>query len=215
MKILGQPTVLLIVSLFIFSCKNKEKQTIPANETPKKDTNLALNPQQFTNPYSSVDKSPMDMSYFPADYPQLKMATNSTRPPVARVIYSRPQLQGRHVFGDVLKYGETWRLGANEATEIQFYQDVMILGKKIKAGRYILYCIPQEDKWSVILNSNIDSWGLKQDPSKDVQKFDIPAVHNHNASPLEYFTIIFEKTATGADMLIAWGDVVARLPISL
>nr|WP_315818687.1 DUF2911 domain-containing protein [Paraflavitalea speifideiaquila] len=67
-----------------------------------------------------VDKSPMDMAYFPVDYPKLKMSGNAKEPLVARVIYSRPQKSGRAIFGDVLKYGHTWRLGANEATEIEF-----------------------------------------------------------------------------------------------
>ena len=113
------------------------------------------------------------------------------------------------MFGQILKYGEPWRLGANEATEIQFYKDVTIQGKKIKAGRYMLYCIPYEDKWTIVFNSNIDSWGLKIDPSKDLYRFDIP-VSTNNPS-LEYFTMVFEKTDRGANLLMGWDTILARL----
>ena len=86
-----------------------------------------------------------------------------------------------------------------------------IQGKKIPAGRYIIYGIPHPDKWTIILNSNIDSWGLKQDASKDAGRFEIPITNNDIS--LEYFTMVFEKTDTGADLVIAWADIIARLPI--
>jgi hypothetical protein len=66
-----------------------------------------------------------------------------------------------------------------------------------------------------VLNSNIDSWGLKQDAEKDVQRFTVPAVHDHGSPSLEYFTIVFEKTGSGANMIMAWGDIAAKLPIDL
>src|SRR5687768_9424771 len=90
----------------------------------------------------TLDQSPMDMSYYPAGYPVLKIQNKITEPLAMRVIYSRPQLNGRRVFGELQKLGEIWRLGANEATEIEFFKDVTINNKKVKKGRYTLYCIP-------------------------------------------------------------------------
>src|ERR1700746_4015400 len=91
------------------------------------------------NPYSTIDLSPMDMSYFPVNYSQRKMHHDITTPPVRRAIYSRPHKQGREIFGSLLKYGERWRLGANEASEIEFFKNVTIQSKKVNAGRYIIY----------------------------------------------------------------------------
>ena len=68
----------------------------------------------------------MDMSYYPNGYPVLKIQDKATEPLVARVIYSRPQKNGRTIFGELLEYGKVWRLGANEATEIEFFQVVKI-----------------------------------------------------------------------------------------
>ena len=67
----------------------------------------------------ALDKSPMDMSYFPADYPILKTQNKANVPPVARVVYSRPQKDNRPIFGQLIEYNKVWRLGANEATEVK------------------------------------------------------------------------------------------------
>ena len=158
-----------------------------------------------------LDKSPMDMSYYPVGYPVLKFQNKVTDPLVMRIIYSRPQLNGRKVFGDLQKLGEVWRLGANEVTEIQFFKDVWINNKKIKKGRYSLYCIPFNDKWTLIINKETDVWGLKYDAEKDVTRIDLPIEKN---STTEALTIIFAKSDTGANMLMYWDDVKATLPIT-
>ncbi len=209
--------VKISLALFLFlvigiTCKPKQKEEPIEPPKTKTDTLIIQQPEIPANTYASVDISPMDMSYFPVDYPKIKMANASVPPPVARVIYSRPQLQRRPLFNGIIKYDEHWRLGANEASEITFYKDVTVQQKKIKAGRYIIYGIPQEDSWTIILNSNIDSWGLKQDTTKDVGRFKIPV--STNGTSLEYFTMVFEKSDTGANLVIAWADVVAKLPIT-
>ncbi|MEO5563697.1 MAG: DUF2911 domain-containing protein, partial [Chitinophagaceae bacterium] len=113
---------------------------------------------------------------------------------------------------DLLKYDEPWRLGANEATEIDFYKTVTIQGKKVAPARYIIYCIPHADTWTIVLNSNIDSWGLQQDPKKDVQRFEVPITTNN--PPQEYFTMQFEKTDAGANLQMSWDSVSAVLPLT-
>ncbi|HQW42899.1 MAG: DUF2911 domain-containing protein [Chitinophagaceae bacterium] len=203
---------LLLCSFFLFSCSEKKKSSNDTNKGSKADTTIVSKPEKPVNGYAPVDVSPMDMSYFPVNYPILKMSDSITTPPLARVVYSRPHLQGRNLFQEVLKYGEPWRLGANEATELDLYKEATIQGKKIKAGRYILYCIPQQDQWTIVLNSNIDSWGLHPDVSKDVARFTVPVSQTDNS--FEFFTMIFQSTTTGADLLMAWGYVETKLPIS-
>jgi hypothetical protein len=154
----------------------------------------------------------MDMSYFPENYPLLKMTDSAPPSPKARVIYSRPYLQGRPLFSKILKYGEPWRLGANEATELELYTPASIQGKRISAGRYILYCIPQADSWTIVLNSNIDSWGLHPDPAKDIARFTVPVTRTNTF--FEFFTMVFVKTDNGADLVMAWERVEARLPLT-
>jgi hypothetical protein len=205
-------TCLFIISLFFFiACGNKENKPVEKEMIPSKDSSKLMAPGKKENPYKIVDISPMDMSYFPDDYPLQKMANAVKTPPLARVIYSRPHLQGRILFQNLLKYGDWWRLGANESTELDLYTDAFIQDKKIKTGRYVLYCIPQPDNWTIIINSNIDSWGLHPDSTKDIARFIIPV--KQTANHLEYYTMIFEKTMNGTDLLMAWDNLEARLPV--
>jgi hypothetical protein len=161
-----------------------------------------------------VDKSPMDMSYYPNGYPVMKIQDKANEPVLARVIYSRPQKNSRTVFGDLLEYGKVWRLGANEATEIEFYQNIKVKGNKLKKGRYTLYCIPYADKWTIIINKDTDTWGsFKYDSKKDVLRVDVPVIKQTEIT--ESFTMMFEKSATGISLVTAWDDVKTELPIQL
>jgi len=51
-----------------------------------------------------LDKSPMDMCYYPVNYPILKMQHKTDAPLIARVIYGRPQKNDRSIFGDLVPY---------------------------------------------------------------------------------------------------------------
>jgi Protein of unknown function (DUF2911) len=167
----------------------------------------------------SIDKSAMDMSYFPEDYPKQKMITPGMANPVSRVIYSRPQKNGRIIFADssvtqnvIQRYGQEWRLGANEATEIEFFKPVSINGKKLGQGRYIIYCIPYPDKWKIIFNENLFSWGLHIDKTKDVAEIELPVIKNN--VEIEYFTMLFQYSTYGCDLIMAWGDVKVVMPVN-
>jgi hypothetical protein len=168
---------------------------------------------QAQNKLPPVDKSPMDMSYYPTGYPVLKIQDKLTEPLVARVIFSRPQKNGRTIFGDLLEYGQMWRLGANEASEIEFFQHVHIGNVKVKKGRYTIYCIPYQDKWTIILNKDTDTWGsFKYDQAKDVLRIDVPV--QKQLEVLESFVMAFEKTPTGASLVIAWDNMRVSMPFS-
>jgi hypothetical protein len=161
-----------------------------------------------------VDKSPMDVSYYPGNYPILKIQNKATEPLVARVLYSRPQRQGRKVFGELVEYGKVWRLGANEATEIEFYKDVKIDGKKISKGRYTLYAVVNEGTWTMILNKDTDTWGaFKYDSKKDVIRTDVPVQKTNEM--VESMSMWFEKSTAGLSMIIVWEQVKVSLPITL
>ena len=160
-----------------------------------------------------VDKSPMDMSYYPNGYPVLKIQDKVSEPLVARVIFSRPQKNGRAIFGELLEYGNVWRLGANEATEIEFFLNVKIGDTRVKKGRYTMYCIPYPDKWTIIINKETDTWGsFKYDESKDVARIEVPVQRQTEA--LEAFVMAFDKTPTGAALMIAWDNLKVNMPIS-
>ncbi|MEO7524688.1 MAG: DUF2911 domain-containing protein [Ferruginibacter sp.] len=198
------------IFVFMMSCNSNKAN--PGNRTGLPDT---LRSNEAVNPYVSADRSQMDMSYYPNDYPVLKMNGTDSVSLVARVIYSRPQKKGRTIFGNtsasLCEYGKEWRLGANEATELEFFEDVIIHGQRIDKGTYIIYCIPYQEKWTIILNTNLYTWGLHIDKAKDIFKIDVSA--ELQVPSLEDFTMVFEKANYGVDLIMAWDKVKATLPI--
>ena len=99
--------------------------------------------------FKDLDASPHDIVYF---------RTNKISPPTIKVLYGRPKKNGREIFGEVIPYGKIWRVGANEATEVVFYHDVIFGDIEVKAGTYVLYAIPHKNEWTLILSSQIDVW---------------------------------------------------------
>ena len=162
--------------------------------------------------FPDLDKSPMDMSYFPNRYPVLKIQDKDEGPLAARIIYGRPQKNNRVIFGNLVEYGKVWRLGANEATEIEFFKDARIDNKKIKKGRYTLYCIPNEKEWTIIINKENDTWGsYKYDEKNDVLRTNVPV--QKQSTITESLSMVFDKTDNGANLVVAWDDIKLSLPI--
>ena len=134
-------------------------------------------------------------------------------PPVARVIFSRPQKNKRVIFGELIEYGVVWRLGANEATELEFFKDVKMGGKKISKGRYTIYAIPQATEWTIIINKDTDVWGaFKYDPKKDVARINVPVTKTTDT--VEVFTMGFAKNGNGVTLNIAWDDTAVSVPFT-
>lgn len=164
--------------------------------------------------FPAIDKSPMDISYYPSEYPVLKIKEQATEPLIIRVVYSRPKKEGRIIFGSLVEYGKVWRLGANEATEIEFYKQVYIGNKKIAKGRYTLYAIANETSWTFILNKETDTWGaFKYNAAKDIVRVNVPV--EKIAEPVESLSMTFEKTSSAINLIVAWDNVKVILPISL
>lgn len=161
-----------------------------------------------------VDQSPMDMSYYPVNYPILKIQDKITEPLIARVIYSRPQRNGRGVFGELVEYEKVWRLGANEATEIDFFKDVNFGGKAVPKGKYTLYAIPTLNNWTVIINTETDTWGsFKYNSKKDLVRVEVPVQRLPETT--DVLSIYFEKTALGCNLSAAWENTGVSIPVTI
>ena len=160
---------------------------------------------------TELDKSPMDISYSPPNYPILKMNGKITAQPAARIIYSRPQKAGRMIFGGIVAYNQIWRLGANEATEIEFFKNVKINGKTLPKGRYTLYAICSETKWTIIFSTEKDIWGLAYNGKKDALRTNVP-VQNMDTT-VEALTMFFGDMKGGTALNILWDNVKVALPI--
>ena len=126
--------------------------------------------------------------------------------------YSRPAKKGRVIFGSLVPYGQVWRTGANEATEITFNRDVVFGVQPVEAGRYAVFTIPQSDKWTVILNRDLGQWGaFTYDDTKDVLRTQVPV--QAKSTVTELFTIGLNEATGGADLVLEWDQSRVIVPI--
>lgn len=165
---------------------------------------------------AGTDASPMDL----VQYPNSSRFRNYQKPEdldkavaKVRVVYSRPQKKGRDVFGGLLKPGSMWRVGANETTELTFFEDVTIGGKEVKAGKYGLFAKVNEGNWEFIIHKNVQSWGPPNHDDKD-NVVTVTAQTQKTPSTVEAMTILLQENGENkVDLIVAWDDTMAKLPI--
>lgn len=130
-----------------------------------------------------------------------------------KIVYSQPHKRGRDVFGTLVPYGQVWRTGANEATEITLTRDIKINGLDLLAGTYSVFVIPEKEKWTILLNSDLGLWGGYNYNSKmDILKFDVP-VSTLADVVYEPFTIWIDPKNDKTDLMMAWDKTKVTIPI--
>lgn len=128
-----------------------------------------------------------------------------------KVVYSQPQKRSREIFGKLVPFGQVWRLGANEATEITITKDILINAVLVKAGTYSLFAIPNQDTWTMIINRDVGIWGAYNYNQKlDVLRFDVPV--KANPTVVEGFTMVFDQKNELANLLITWDKLRLEIP---
>ncbi len=160
-----------------------------------------LNAQEVRMP--GLDASPVDIATFRTD--------DGT---AVRVVYSRPQMKGREVFGGLVPYDKVWRTGANEATEITFFQDVKFGDTEVKAGTYTLFTVPGKESWQAMLNSELNQWGAyRADMDKTVAK--AGGLVSELDEAVEAFTIAYKPVDGGVHLVMAWDKTMVEVPIMM
>lgn len=149
-----------------------------------------------------VDKSPMDQAHFPTSYKESNKDI--------KVTYSRPQLKGREI-SKLAPEGKVWRLGANEAVEVTLYKDMKLGTTPVKAGTYTMYAMPNNGKWTIILNNDLNVWGSYfYKEANDVARITVPVTTADEA--VEYFGMEFTPVDQGAHLHMAWGNARVEVP---
>ena len=148
-----------------------------------------------------------------------------------RIVYGRPYKRGRtNIFGTkdsgaVVPYGERWRTGANEASEITVTRDVLVAGQKLSAGTYSVFMTPAAGAWKVQFNSRLglDGVGIFENNTftpVDLAPTDVLTVTATTTElpadkEVDQMTFEFVKTTAGADMVLRWIRTEVRLPMAV
>jgi hypothetical protein len=129
------------------------------------------------------------------------------------IVYSRPGVKGRQIYGGLVPYGEVWRTGANASTKISFSTAVKLNGAEVPAGKYAIYTIPGEKEWTLIIYKDISLNGaFGYNPTNDLVR--LKAVPVKLAKPVETFTIdINDVRDDSATIDFIWEKT--RVPVKL
>jgi hypothetical protein len=138
----------------------------------------------------------------PEEVVQFKIAGSNIE-----ISYGRPSKRGRKIFGGVVPYDSIWRTGASHPTKINFEDDVMFGETLIPKGRYSLYTIPRKDSWSLIFNTDLDTWPTDPNRSKDFKT--VPLKLRKPPQQTEKFTIDIKPTQTGGNLSFTWDETEA------
>lgn len=132
-----------------------------------------------------------------------------------KITYSQPHKRGRQVFGSLVPYGQVWRTGANEATEITTTGDLKIKDQVLPAGTYSIFSIPEKDKWTIIFSSQVGLWGAyNYNQQLDVMRIEVPVKEITGNKVWEPFTIEFEQNNDTANMVMLWDQTRVEIPIT-
>ncbi len=131
-----------------------------------------------------------------------------------KIVHSQPQKRGREIFGKVVPFGEVWRTGANEATEITVTQDISVKGSILKAGTYSIFTIPEKEKWTIIFNRDLGQWGsYNYNPRADVFRIEVPVKAIPDNLVYEPFTIRIDQKTDSAEIFLLWDKTQVSFPV--
>lgn len=130
--------------------------------------------------------------------------------------YSRPSVNGRVIFGDLIPFGEVWRTGANVNTKFTVNDDVKINGNTLKKGTYALYTVPSKESWDVIFYLKSDNWGTPKtwDATQEALRINVPV--KKSMIFIESFTISIGNLKNDEALLsLAWENTEILLKVEV
>lgn len=133
--------------------------------------------------------------------PPAKASATLANGNMVTIDYSQPSVKGRTIGKELAPYGKVWRTGANEATVFEVSKDAMVGGKKLAAGKYGLYSIPNTNEWTIIFNKTWNQWGTNYTESDDALR--IKATATKAKALTEKMTFNINKNGT---ITLMWGD---------
>lgn len=134
--------------------------------------------------------------------------------------YSRPGVRDRVIFGELVPYGEVWRLGANQPTKLTSAHDLSFQGadgkaQVLPAGTYAVFAFPAADgNWKIVFNTDIEQWGAgNYDEAKNVVSVQVKAMENTFTETL--LIDINKVTLNSASLVIAWDKIKVEVPFTV
>ncbi len=145
----------------------------------------------------------------PPEQTQCKFSDGKT----ITVDYSSPRAKGRKIFGELVPYGQVWRTGANDATTFVTTAEVSVDGRDVPAGNYTIFTVPEQNKWTLIVNKKTGEWGIPYKYESD-ELAKIPMSVSKTSGPVENFTIRFDQGGDTCTLNMSWEETQASVKLS-
>lgn len=205
MKVRSSTIALLICFLTGLHCQSGQSDSSTVVDDPAPQSNPAV---------AQYDTSRVVPPPLPRKSP-IVIARTTVGSAYLKVVYGSPSKRGRVVFGALEPFGEVWRVGANETTELTTTKAIRFGDISLGAGTYSVFAIPEPNRWTFILNEGLGQWGAYDyDESLDVGRFSIPTQRTEKV--FEALTIWFEEAGSDlANFRLAWDETQISIPIRL
>jgi hypothetical protein len=133
----------------------------------------------------------------------------------AKLTYSRPSARGRDIFSEIVPPGEHWRLGANTKTLLTLSSEVNFEGGALPAGTYSLSLFPNDGEWVLVINKDLEGWGIYEYVEKN-DALRVRAPVEFGSMKTESLLLAWDNIQTNsADLIVSWGDRMARFPMKV
>jgi hypothetical protein len=130
--------------------------------------------------------------------------------------YSRPAVRGRKIMGNLVRYDEIWRTGANKNTIISFSDPVQIEGNTLPAGQYGFYTRPSSNQWKVYFLKSTNNWGLPNPWDESEVALSLIITPSFFEYKIENFTItISDITSDAAQLNLIWENTLVSIPFEV
>jgi hypothetical protein len=133
----------------------------------------------------------------------------------AKVTYGRPSARERDIFSEIVPPGEHWRLGANTKTLLTLSSEVNFSSGALPAGTYSLSLFPNDGEWVLVINKDLEGWGIYEYNEKsDALRVSAPV--EFGSMKTESLLLAWDNIQTNsADLIVSWGDRMARFPMKV
>jgi len=137
-------------------------------------------------------------------------ATTAVGGKAVTVDYGAPSVKGRKVMGELVPFGQVWRLGANKATHLTTEGDIVLGNLTVPAGTYTLFALPEANGWTLIVNKKTGQWGIPYKPEyKDTELGRVPMSVAKTGALVEQMTI----SVDGGRLKVEWENTSASVAL--
>ena len=132
-----------------------------------------------------------------------------------KITYGRPYMRGRKIMGALVRYGQVWCPGADEATELTTSKPLQIGSLTVPAGSYTLWMLPTADEWTLIINKQTGIFHLSYYAPEDLAR--LPLQKRSVDQPVEQLTFAFEKNRSqpGGAIAMTWETTEVSAPFTV